>query len=68
MEWRCWETVRCGCQPGKRGAGLDFIIGQQFMERHYVVSGGWTLEKHELIAHFWQVFDTDANRVTFTQR
>ena len=47
--------------------GLDFIIGQKFMERYYAVSRGSSLEKRKHIDDFWQVFDTDNNRVGFAQ-
>ena len=49
------------------GEGLDFIIGQKFMERYYAVSRSSSLEKPTLIEPSCQVFDTDANRVGFAQ-
>ncbi|KAF8141387.1 acid protease [Boletus edulis] len=47
------------------GEGLDFIIGQKFMERYYAVSSSSPPGIHKLT--LGQVFDTDANRVGFAQ-
>ena len=72
------ENTAIGGDPGKHygvisntkttsGGGLDFILGQRFLERYYAVSSSSALEKYELIVIFWQVFDSDADRVGFAQ-
>ena len=49
------------------GDEIGFILGMKFMERYYAVSRGSSLEKRKHIDHFWQVFDTDNNRIGFAQ-
>lgn len=72
------ENTAIGGDPGKHygtisntniisGGGFDFLFGQRFLERYYAVSSSSALEKYELIVIFWQVFDSDANRVGFAQ-